>query len=158
MGRIKCALGSDSTMSGAPTFLHECRAALETGWLTAPELLEMATRTAAQVFQLPDGCGTLEEGAPADIILLPEKGSEANGILSRVTPGDIALVLVGGKPRLANAGTAASLGLGEPTIRIEGAPKWVYGDLPELRRQIEALVGDVILSKNPLWRLVETLK
>jgi cytosine/adenosine deaminase-related metal-dependent hydrolase len=154
-GRVRLALGTDSTLSGSPTLLHELAVARGTGLATPAELLAMVTTGAAGIFRLADGRGTLRPGAPADLVLLPRRGAGAADALLAATPADVALVLVGGAPRLADPVRAAALGLGEPAARVAGRPTWLAGDLAALRRRIARAAGEAALAGSPTWALLE---
>lgn len=150
---IAVALGTDSTMSGAPTLLDEARTAVQTGRATPAQVLAMVTEVPAELFQLGDGRGGLTPGAPADLLLLPARGDAAATLLA-ARPADVALVLVDGRPRLAAAPLAEALGLGPPNAWVAGAAKWLYGDLAALRRRLLRDAGAKALAGNPLWTLL----
>lgn len=150
-GKVKIALGTDSTLTGSPTLFDELRAAAATGLVEPAALLEMVTTQAARVFALDDGRGTLRPGGPADLLLLADDGRPAAERLLAATPGDAALVLAGGRPRVASAWASAALGLGAPNARVGGRPAWLYGDFAGLRERVESLAGADVLGRNPLW-------
>jgi cytosine/adenosine deaminase-related metal-dependent hydrolase len=152
--RVRLALGTDSTLSGSTTLLDELRAAQATGLATPAELLEMVTTQAASMFALGDGRGTLRAGAPADVILVPDRGGPAAASLLAAAPADLTLVLTDGMPRRASGQVARSLALGEPTSTVAGRPKWIDGDLEGLRRRIEQVAGAAALAPNALWSLI----
>lgn len=149
-GAVDVVLGTDSTLTGSPTLLDELRAAAETGLAGPQELFEMVTTRASRVFELGDGRGALEPGAPADLVLLPDGGDSAAATLLAATPADVALVLVGGAPRLADEERAGALELGDADACMAGKPKWLHGDFPGLRRRIEEIAGRDLLARNPL--------
>jgi cytosine/adenosine deaminase-related metal-dependent hydrolase len=74
VGRVKVALGTDSTVTGSPTLFDELRVAASTRLVEPPALLEMVTTQAAKIFALGERRGTLRIGAPADVLLLPDDG------------------------------------------------------------------------------------
>lgn len=155
---MQIALGTDSTLSGSPTLLEELRVAHLTGMVSPEKLMEMVTINPASIFHLQKGAGTLEEGAPADLFLLPDSGKTAIETLPNATPADVALVMVDGKLRLADASIADKLGLKELNVLVENAPKWIYGNVAELKNRIRKVVSIDILSKNPLWHLIEEIR
>jgi cytosine/adenosine deaminase-related metal-dependent hydrolase len=157
-GNLRMAIGTDSTLSGSPTLLEELRVAKSTGMAMPEELLEMVTTSAASIFHLPDGAGTLEEGAPADLFLLPDSGKSAVEALLNATPAEVALVTVDGEPRLANEDVSEKFGLKELNVMVENVPKWICGNVAELKSRIQQVVGLDILSKNPLWSLIEAIR
>ena len=144
---VPVALGTDSTLSGAPTLLDEIRAAHESGSAGAEELFEMVTTAAARIFRLTDGRGTLLEGGRADITVFPDASAIPSETLMR---GDPSLVLVRGHVRLARRDIASRLGVAAVQA---GTPIWLHGDVRGLRRRIAAIVGLEELEQNPLWRL-----
>lgn len=152
---VRVALGTDATLSGLPTLWDELSAAHATGLATPAELLDMVTTTAASIFGVTDGRGTLRPRAPADLILLPDTGAPAADILTSATPTSVALVLIDGTPRLADPAWAARLDLGPPNTFVNGAPRWMTGSIQALRERIARIVGEDILSENPLWTLFE---
>lgn len=155
-GFVQIALGTDSTLSGSPTLLDEMRVAHSTGMVSPTELLEMITTHPACIFDLRMGTGSLEEGVPADILLLPDSGKTVADTLLHATPRDVALVLVDGEPRLSDKAITEKLG-NEITAMVEGTPKWIYGDIASLRSRIQQVIGSDILSKNPLWNLIKAV-
>ncbi len=148
---VRVALGTDSTLSGAPTLWDELRAAQTTGLAEPADLLDMVTVTAASIFGLKDGRGTLRRYAPADLILLPDTGADAPETLVAATPASVALVLIDGTPRLADPAWAETLGLGPPNAFVGGLPRWMTGSIEALRARIVATVDEAILTQNPLW-------
>lgn len=150
---VPVTLGTDSTLSGAATLWDELRAAQATGLATPAEILEMVTSTAAAVFQLSDGRGTLRLYAPADLIVLPDTGADAAEILLAASPASVKLVLIDGTPRLADPVWAEALDLGSPNTVIGGVPRWTTASLHTLRQRIAATVDEAILAQNPLWTL-----
>lgn len=155
-GFIQVALGSDSTLSGSPTLLDELRVAHSTGMASPAELLEIVTTNPATIFYLRAGSGTLKEGAPADVFLLPDTGKTAPDTLLNATPGDVSLVLVDGEPRLLDKALTEKLDY-EINAAVEGAPKWMYGNVTRLKKRIQERVGIDILSQNPLWNLIKAV-
>ena len=107
---------------------------------------------------MKDGRGSLQKGASADLLLLPERGESVAQRLISATPSELALVLVQGEPRLAEPLVAEALELGEPKCVVEGAPKWIYGDIGALKKRIVQTAGWENLSRcpNPLWSLLKT--
>lgn len=151
---ITVALGTDSTISGAPTLLDEARAAESTGRASRREILAMVTRRGAALFGLGDGRGLLVEGGPADLVLLPADGGGTADSLLTSQPGDIALVLVDGQPRRAAASLVERLGVDAPNVWIDGEAAWLWGDIVGLKERLRAAAGDSALDAGPLWRRV----
>jgi cytosine/adenosine deaminase-related metal-dependent hydrolase len=156
-GFMPLAMGTDSTLSGPPTLLEEFRMACGLGMASPTEIIKMVTTNAASIFDLYNEYGTLKEGAPADFFLLPDTGKTAIETLLNATPAEVAFVVVDGEPRLANEVVAEKLGLGRLNALVEGAPKWLCGDVAELKSRIQQVVGIDILSKNPLWGIIKSI-
>lgn len=91
-------IGSDSRLTADGTLLDELRAAHNLGLLDERRLRDAVGRTAARRIGLPEP--GLAPGARADIVLLRRP-------LPLATPADVALVIVGGRPRLAEPAFAA---------------------------------------------------
>lgn len=147
---VPVALGTDSTLSGSPTLLHEMRAANAAGMASADELFRMVTTAAAGIFNLNDGQGTLREGGRADIIVLP--GSSA-APADTLLDGEPVFVMRRGLIRLAQREIAARLGLVSTTNHGADRPIWLCGDIAALKRRIAARVRPQTLAQNPLWRM-----
>jgi cytosine/adenosine deaminase-related metal-dependent hydrolase len=154
---VPVTLGTDSTLSGSPTLFDELRAAHATGLATPEELLAMVTITAATVFDLRDGRGTLEPGAPADLLLLRDAGMPAAQAVLDATPSALMLVLVDGQPRLASPEFAEHLSLAGPNACVGGTPRWLAGSFGPLRRRIARTAGTAALARHPLWRLLREI-
>ncbi len=148
---VDVVVGTDSTVSGGVTLLHELRAAAETGEVSPGDLLPMVTHRAATAFGLEMGRGTLEPGSRADVIAIPKRGSAAASLLA-ARPRDVALVLVGGRPRLARPDVAESLLLGEANAYLDGAPCRIDETFPALRSRLDRALGEKY-PHSDLWTL-----
>ncbi len=137
---VTVALGTDSTLSGGLTLLDELRRAAETGEASPDELLAMVTHQATIAFDLRDGRGALEPGGRADLVVVPNRGSAATSLLA-ARSRDLALVLVGGRARLARPDIAASLKLGSPNADIDGAPFRLADRFAALRSRLDQVLG-----------------
>ncbi len=153
---VPVSLGTDATMSGAPTLLDEARDALATGLASPDQILAMVTDHAATIFDLEATRTALAPGAAADLLLLPEAGDSLGDALLAASPADLALVTVDGQARLAHPPIAEQLDLGPPNAVIDGAPKVIYGDLAGLRRRLLRAAGEKALSTSPLWSRITT--
>jgi len=94
-------LGSDSLLTGDGDLLDELHVARSLGFLSDARLADAAGVTAARRLGLP--APSLDPGAPADIIVLTKPLLEARA-------EDVALVLVGGVPRVARLDLVPALG------------------------------------------------
>jgi cytosine/adenosine deaminase-related metal-dependent hydrolase len=154
---VPIGLGTDSTLSGSAHLLDELRVAAGTGLAGSEELLRMVTTRAAAILDLGDGRGTLAEGGPADLVCLRDRDGAPSDVLLESTPADVALVTVGGRPRLANAALAGQLALGEPNACIANSPTWLDHDISALRDRIGRAAGPEPLAANPLWSILTPL-
>lgn len=121
--RGRLALGSDSRISGGRDLLSELALARElTGW--RDERLERwVTEGAAQLLGLQDR-GRIAVGLRADLIALPP-----NLPLARATRADLRLVVVAGRPLVADAELGEALRL--VPVRIDGRAKALAPHLVE---------------------------
>jgi cytosine/adenosine deaminase-related metal-dependent hydrolase len=149
---IDVVLGTDSTLSGADTLLDELREASRTGQVDDAELLAMATCRAADAFGLDGGHGVLAPAGRADLVVVRERGTPAASLLA-ARAGDLRLVLVGGRPRLAHPEIAEVLDLGAANVAIDGASLWVSEHFNELRARLNDRLGSDH-PRNGLWRRV----
>lgn len=94
---IDVLLGTDALLTGDGTILAELREARRLGHLNDRRLRAATGAAAARRLGLPEP--SLEPSQPADIVCLRRPLFEAR-------PADVALVLVGGSPRLADAAFA----------------------------------------------------
>jgi cytosine/adenosine deaminase-related metal-dependent hydrolase len=89
---IDVMVGSDSLLTADGSLLDEMRAARKLGYLDDERLIASVTTVPARRLGIP--APTLQPGTPADVIALRKPLLEA-------APKDVALVLVGGAPRVA---------------------------------------------------------
>ncbi len=156
MGRVRIALGTDSTLTGSPTLLDEARAAAATGQATAGEILGMVTTVAAQIFGLKNS-GRISPGAVADLTVVPDSGGGAAAALLATRPVDLCLVVARGVPRLARPALCERLGLGPANARLDGSDLWLSGDPGKLKQRIETAAGCRAPAANPLWSRLQGL-
>lgn len=112
-------LGSDSLLTAAGSLLDELRAARTLGLLSDARLLEAVGATAARRLGLPEP--SLAPGAPADLAVFLRPPLEASA-------EDVALVVVGGVPRVVHPALVPALGGRAErgrTIRAGGVARWV---------------------------------
>ncbi|MFZ6011831.1 MAG: amidohydrolase family protein [Bacteroidota bacterium] len=148
---VRVALGSDSTMTGSPTLLHEIQFASKLKLVHAGEIYEMVTGTPARIFGLP-GNGIRATSA-ADLSITPIKNKNYFENLAMTKPADITAVIRQGDVRLSDDKYFNKLPL-KYTIYIEGAPKKISIDVAALKRKIERKVGTAILNEGELWRMI----
>lgn len=149
---IPVALGTDSTLSGSPTLLHEIRNAFNVGDTPADILFEMVTSVPARVFRLSEGRGSICEGGRADLVAFPSSSTRP---FEDPLHADPVLVLNGGAVRLVTDDFAPYLSCGEPRDRINGRSIWMTGNFQNLRKRIARIVRRDVLHQNPFWQYVD---
>ncbi len=86
-----------------------------------------------------------------------DQAERAAESLLRARSADLSLVLVGGRPMLADPPIATALELGRINVRVDDAPKWLVGDPPALRARIAAAASDAATwGTNPVWQRLQT--
>ncbi len=130
-------LGTDALVSGEGTLLDELKAARALGFLSDARLADAVGATARRRLSLPPP--SLEPGTQADVIVLRAPVLEA-------APRDVMLVLVGGRPVLADethAGIFAATGLPAEVLTVGGVPKRVASPLASVAGEAFRLVPDL---------------
>ncbi|MGZ5430639.1 MAG: hypothetical protein ACXWEX_04500, partial [Thermoanaerobaculia bacterium] len=130
-------LGTDALVSGEGTLLDELRAARALGFLTDSRLAEAVGATARRRLTLPPP--SLEPGTRADVIALDAPVLEA-------APRDVMLVLVGGRPVLADerhAGIFDAAGVPAEALTVGGVPKRVASPLASVAHAAFRLAPDL---------------
>jgi len=152
--KVLVALGSDSTLTGSPTLLHEMQVAGKTNLASAREIFEMVTRVPAEVFHLPSPL--IAAGYPADLLVSPMKSRDYYDNLLTLRLADMSLVMKNGVPCLKNMDAENNWQTLKYQVRIDGAWKYCALNVSGLKKEIENTIPAVILDRNPLWKLVET--
>ncbi|KRE85962.1 amidohydrolase [Rhodanobacter sp. Soil772] len=130
-GRL--ALGSDSRLSGARDLLDEMRGIAARGELSPRQLLGLATTDAARILRLPSR-GSLAPGARADLVIVEDRGGNAESSLTGIRRSDIRAVVRDGVPRIADPDFAewfAATGVDAVPVTLDGKPKLLAGPLAE---------------------------
>lgn len=126
-GKICMALGTDSTLTGTGTLFEELRTARRESIMSPRELFALVTDSPRTIFQLPSDAGTIRENGHADLFLLPATSGDPYETLLAANPGDINLLLKGGRvvlfdpsffPHLINRS-------GGSPVRFDGKVKFV---------------------------------
>ena len=152
--KIRVAIGTDSMMTGSATLLDEMRASEKTHKVTSVEIMNMVTRNAAAIFNLP--VPEIQTGRPADLFIVKAGVDDYVQNLLTVNPSDIVLVMVNGNIRLQNASIEnKSWKSVKYMVTIGGALKKTDVDVASLKKRIGKYVPKDILEKNPLWNLIE---
>jgi cytosine/adenosine deaminase-related metal-dependent hydrolase len=149
---VTVVLGTDSTLSGGLTLLHELQQAAQTGEASPDELIAMVTHAAATAFGLQDSRGALEPGGRADLIVVPDRGAPSDSLLGAL-PRDLQLVLAAGRPLLADPELAGALALGPANLTVDNVRRWIDVRFVRLRERIATALGPDY-PHGDLWRLV----
>lgn len=129
---LEVLLGTDALVSGAGTLLDELAAARATGLVSDARLAAAVGAVAARRLGLP--APSLEPGAPADLVAL-------RAPLLSARPRDVALVLVAGRPVLADeefAGVFDAAGVAHEPLIVGGVRKRVAAPLGAVARAVFA--------------------
>ncbi|WP_233842874.1 amidohydrolase family protein [Dyella sp. 2HG41-7] len=122
-GRL--ALGTDSRLSGARDMLEELREADRLSELSSKQLLALATTHAARILRL-SWRGDLLPGAPADLVIVEDRGGEAASNLVGIERSQIRAVVRDGVPRIADLDFEewfAFAGIDTVRVWLDGKPK-----------------------------------
>ena len=129
-GRL--ALGSDSRLSGARDLLEEMRGVAERGELDPAQLLGLVTTQAARILRLPSR-GAFAPGAPADMVIVEDRGGEARSLVE-IGRSQIRAVVRDGVPRIADPDFAEWFevtGTAAVPVMLDGRPKLLAAALAE---------------------------
>ena len=113
----RIAIGTDSRLTGSIDLLDELRAAREASPVPSSELLAMVTTHAADLLRQPRA-GRIAAGGPADLAVIPPAADDPGDALLRTTRGDVRLVVVGGRPMVADPEWAPAFGARRLTPRV----------------------------------------
>jgi cytosine/adenosine deaminase-related metal-dependent hydrolase len=153
--RIPIALGSDSTLTGSPTLLHEIHVAASTKNTSARELFSMVSDGAAGIFNLPPP--TIKPGNAADLFVARVIDEDYYENVLHLNPGDISMVITDGVPMLSDADAVDSHWKSlKYEVRVDNVLKRSAVDVPSLKAAIEKKIPRDILESNPLWNLIKT--
>ncbi len=133
---IDVLLGTDALLTGDGTMLAELKEARRLGHLDDQRLRGAIGATAARRLGLPEP--SLEPGQPADIVCLRRPLFDAR-------PADVALVLVSGLPRLADAPFAELFehcGVPAEPLEVGGVAKLVAAPLATIAARVFDLSPD----------------
>jgi cytosine/adenosine deaminase-related metal-dependent hydrolase len=121
-GRL--ALGTDSRLSGARDLLEELQVAARSG-LTAEQLLGLVTHQAAGILHLAPR-GSLKPGAPADLVIVRDRGGPAAQSLVGRSRSELRAVVRDGRPCIADPDFSewfAAAGVEAVAVLLDGRPK-----------------------------------
>jgi cytosine/adenosine deaminase-related metal-dependent hydrolase len=130
----RIALGTDSRITGSRDLLDELRVARDAAAVSPAELLSMVTTNAAALLRQPRA-GRITVGSPADLVVIPSRDSSPADALLETTRGDVRLVMIEGRPMVADPDLARVFGARRNILRplrIDTLPK--LGDCGLVRR------------------------
>jgi cytosine/adenosine deaminase-related metal-dependent hydrolase len=130
-GRL--ALGSDSRLSGARDLLEELRGVTERRELDHEAALALVTTQAARILRLV-ARGALAPGAPADLVIVEDRGGSEAASLVGIERRQIRAVVRGGLPQIADPDFAewfAAAGVATVPVLLDGKPKLLARSLAE---------------------------
>ncbi len=150
---IAVALGTDSALSGKGDLLDEVRFAHRVGRIPAARLYRMVTLGAAKILRLNQGEGSLVPGGSADLLVVQDRGKTPAATLLGLRSGEMEMILVQGKVKLASQGLAKRLPAAvsrslHPLVLPEHVARHVFLDvnLPRLFSRVQPIVGPVVLA------------
>ena len=125
----RVALGSDSALTAEGDLLDEIRVAWSATGVGSEQLFNMVTRDAAEILRLPRRQGSLQAGAVADLIALPDLGQSPADTLAESSFREVELVVLAGQPQLLAPNmlsrwpkeTCEKFG----TLQVEDSVRWV---------------------------------
>lgn len=145
LGKVRIAIGTDSTLSGCPTLFDELRVADGLGYVGSRALMEMVTTVPADIFGLNGRAGRLAVRHPADLLILARTEENPYRNLIAATPARVRLVIVGGLPRFGDEAFEEFFRRCHvlfERVRVDGVIKLVAGRLTALLDRIRRSVGD----------------
>jgi cytosine/adenosine deaminase-related metal-dependent hydrolase len=138
--------GTDSTLTGHWNIWEHIRRARKTEYLTDNELLLNLTTNPAKTWGLNNGA--INSGNDADIVIAKMKdGQHELSNMFAINPADILLVMHKGHIRLFDESLYNQLGdlpkAGFSKVTIDGAGKYVQGNVPGLMKNIRQYYPDM---------------
>lgn len=150
---VNIVIGTDSTLSASWNAWEHFRMGLECG-IRPAELLEMLTTRPAALWKCRNR-GYLARNKRADIIIIKKKKD-----LFCAGPEDILLVVHQGNIRLYDASLADqvkdNVTAGFSKVNVNGAPKFLEGNVPGLMEEIRFFCPDVVFPIS-VYRAQSTL-
>jgi cytosine/adenosine deaminase-related metal-dependent hydrolase/SAM-dependent methyltransferase len=136
---LPIALGTDSTLTGAPTMFDELRTAAKEARLSAQKVFQFVTDAPRDIFGLPPDAGSIIEGGKANLFLLRMNGSDPYQTLLKANVSDVELLIHNGAVKIssANFGLLAE-GKNGYRIQIQGHNRLIFDrDFPTYFKEIE---------------------
>jgi cytosine/adenosine deaminase-related metal-dependent hydrolase len=146
IGKIKMALGTDSTLSGSTSLLDEMRVARNSKGLTAQQVIDLVTSLPAAMLGL--NRGGLRRGNRADFLMFDSHGREPFEEVLSLTTKDVLCLWKDGAPLYGDVGFAGIEWAKRKTfsrIEVDGRGKHVWGDFPKLVSKIKRFSPALVL-------------
>jgi cytosine/adenosine deaminase-related metal-dependent hydrolase len=134
--------GTDSTLSAHWSIWQHLHQALGTGMAGREEIVDMLTANAAKVWKLKNY--GMNEGDQANLVVAKKKSADRFDAFFKIRPEDILLVVCNGQLKLVDQSISHQLKESHfrmenfSTITIENSVKHVYGNLPQLVKDIRS--------------------
>jgi len=127
---VRIGIGSDWSPSGSKNLLGEIKVAWliaqQIGGIARPDIVAMATRTAAKILGWGSVVGSIEPGKRGDLIVVDGTSEDPYDQLIRAKETDLTLVVINGVPRFGRNTFMSSLGaIGEP-LTINGQKRTLF--------------------------------
>ncbi len=151
LGRIRIALGTDSTLTGSRGLLDEIRCAIRSGEVDTSTSLDMVTSVPADIFGLNKGA--IAVGADADFLLY---GSEENTPIKtflNLDAGAIKCLVRKGVPLYGDPSIVEAFRISKKsytTLELSGQKKMVRGTPDRVIRQIKQHLPSFDLNGLPI--------
>lgn len=132
--------GTDSTLTATWNAWEHFAMAIRSGKITGSELLQSLSTNAATVWALSNSA-CIAQNCQADLVVTFNRNPDTGSVFLN-QPSDILLVVKKGKILLADASVWSQLKMSTLTaasyspVYLQGARKYVYGDLPSLIKKI----------------------
>ena len=137
VSKTRVCLGTDSRVSGSFDLLDELRVAVDGGRVEADEALQMVTTNPAGLLRLPDA-GRIATGLKADLLVIRRLAPDPAASLVAARRRDVLLVVVGGRPLVADPELAGVFGAHRSLatrVRIDGVVKLLDAGLARRLRR-----------------------
>ncbi|HEX3045228.1 MAG TPA: amidohydrolase family protein [Bacillota bacterium] len=128
---IRMGIGADWSPTGSKNLLGELKVAhiyskLNGGIFSDEEIVGMATRNAAEILGWEKAVGTIEPGKKADLVVIPDSGTDPYEALIQANEADIRLVMIDGIPRYGDPALMNALNISGEDVSVGGKAKMVF--------------------------------
>jgi cytosine/adenosine deaminase-related metal-dependent hydrolase/ubiquinone/menaquinone biosynthesis C-methylase UbiE len=141
----RLAIGSDSPITAAGDLLDEIDYIYAQAGLNPDMIYSMVTSSPAAMFHLKDCQGSIEESGIADLIAVRGHYDTPARAISKLTFGDVELVLLAGRLQMASphlyARLPRHLRFGMELIEVAGHQRWIRAPLQALFACVESVLG-----------------